>query len=131
MLVHALAVVRHHGVMLAASASASEALPSAGFPANGTVTAEDSLAAAPICHAAAGSGHAASTPSDGSQPPGAKTTCPICLGLSTAVLLAPPQPLLLPAPSALRPVETLAHADQRQTVQLRLRPPSRGPPLLA
>lgn len=130
MLVHALAVARHHGVMLAA---ATEALPSAGLPGNGTVAAADSLAQAPICHAAAaGGGLETAIPSDGSQPPpGAKPACPICLGLTTAMLLAPPQPSVWPAPSAMQPVATLAHADQRRTVQLRLRPPSRGPPLLA
>lgn len=117
-LVHALAVVRHTTTMvIAVPAAAAE---TAGPEATG------GLEAAPICHSSANEEDAA----DGQVPPGAKTTCPICLGLVSAVAPAPVV-AALSAPTSLRCIEHFAVGDQRVQALKRIRPPSRGPPSLA
>lgn len=114
-LVHGLAVVRHNTVMAAAPVSAT------------AIAAADGLEAAPICHASLDDSGAPATPG----PSGQRSSCPICLGLVSAVTLvpatAPP-----PRPASARPLDRrAATTDERVRVHDRIRPPSRGPPSIA
>lgn len=122
-LVHALAVVRHSTVVMLAAATVAEI--------TATGPAADSLEAAPICHASqnGASQDGANAPS-GPMPSGSKLSCPICLGLASAVALAPAA-VLLPRPVCERPLDRFAVDDERVRVHERIRPPSRGPPSLA
>jgi hypothetical protein len=124
-LLHAAALARHNAIMLAAVAGAgtSQAVADAGVaPA---ALAQD---LAILCHAPTGSDPATTLPAgDGSR---GSQTCPICAGTVSAFAL-----VALELPSIAAPQSTTFLAalpqDQRRTVQQRIRPPSRGPPLSA
>ncbi len=113
-LVHAIAVVRHNTVMAAAPMSAI------------AIATADGLETAPICHASLDDSGAPAAPA----PSGPRSSCPICLGLVSAVALAP-SIAALPPPVPARHLDRLAVDDQRVHVHARIRPPSRGPPALA
>lgn len=116
-LVHSTAIVRHHALM---TTQASDAAFVAMLSELGA-----------ICHAPAldqwpdaASGGGTSTPMGGSQ------SCPICSGLASVFLLAPPVVPVLALSLPLGLAYDLK-PDQRLTQLKRIRPQGRGPPSLA
>lgn len=112
-LLHSAALVRHHGMML---------------PAGSLEPAVAALEAdlATICHFSLdGTGSSGKT----SQPVAGKN-CPLCSGLASLFALPPPLQWLLPEP-AVASFDYQLWLDQRVAQLKRIRPPGRGPPLLA
>lgn len=122
-LLHAIAVVRHHAVMLAAPTIAGDSGPISDDLLR--LTKDLSF----ICHVSA-DGIAAAAPADDSGTRDGRQTCPICAGLASPFAVAAKDMPALAIPAPLR-ITVSGHADERLTVQRRIRPPSRGPPLPA
>lgn len=126
MLVHGLALVRHHAAMgteLSADAAYIQALnssvPQEAVRATG-------LQVVVICHAAA---DLTSGKAGDNHRPSNKSKCPICSGLCSAAALASSAPVLL-APHTLPEHKLVVLRDQRVEHHKRIRPPGRGPPAL-
>ncbi len=106
LLAHAVAVVRHHILMLGVAGDAA-------------------LAATlmPICHAGISKSDA-----DKSNPGTVRKSCPICSGLAAAFTLPDPEPPLAPACIEAKDVLLVTWEAPRLTERRHARPPGRGPP---
>lgn len=119
-LLHAAALARHNAIMLATAA---------GNGMSQAAAADLTLDLAVLCHAPGIGDPAASLPAkDGST---GSQTCPICAGTVSAFALAALELPSIAGPQLPADLAALPPQDQRRTVQRRIRPPSRGPPLSA
>jgi hypothetical protein len=124
-LLHAAALARHNAIMLATFVgTGTSQTPAADAGLGATDLAQD---LAVLCHAPTGSDLATTPANDGSR---GSQSCPICAGTVSAFALAAIELPSIAGPQAPAFLAALPQ-DQRRTVQQRIRPPSRGPPLSA